>query len=212
MEITAIAMGKRFQKELVFRNLDIHLSHTDSLAITGPNGSGKSTLIKIISGYSDPTLGNIKFKTTDNKVDWEDVCLKTALAAPYVNLIEEFTLQEHLDFHFTFKTPTLGVREIIKRCGLEQSLHKPIMDFSSGMKSRLKLALAIFSESELILLDEPTANMDEMGIQWYRDETKALVGKKQIIIASNARYEYDFIANTINLNDYKSIKKLRNPL
>ena len=116
--------------------------------------------------------------------------------------LEEMTLAEHLDFHFQFKTPTIAKKDIIERSGLSGASNKFIGDFSSGMKQRLKLGLALFSQSSLILLDEPTSNLDEQGISWYQKEIKKIKGQCTIIIASNMRYEYEFVDQHLMVSDH----------
>jgi len=208
--IRAESIGKRFNKEWIFRDLSIELYAKDHLAITGANGSGKSTLIKILAGLISPTKGKISFYNENliESPDW--FTLNCGLSAPYVNLIEELTLEEHLKFHFTFRKPSLELDEIAQRCGLIKAMDKKIIEFSSGMKSRLKLALCLFSNNKIILLDEPTANMDEQGINWYLREIKALMNHCSIIIASNSRYEYDFLSNQLDISKFKNNQKKDN--
>ena len=204
MQIHLHNVGKRFNKQWIFRNLNYTIEDNECVAITGTNGSGKSTLLKIISSYIDPTVGSVEYHIKHSPILLEEVSTKITFCAPYVKLIEELSLEEHLNFHFRFKKSLDSIPNICKRAGLSDALHKPILEFSSGMKQRLKLALSLFSENELILLDEPTANMDESGIAWYLKEINSLLHKKTIIIASNQRYEYEFTQNEINILNYKS--------
>lgn len=208
--IRAENIGKRFNKEWIFRDISIELNPKDHLAIVGANGSGKSTLIKIFAGLITPTTGKISFYD-ENQIENPDwYILNCGLSAPYVNLIEELTLEEHLKFHFNFRTPSISLNEIADRSGLIQAMDKKINEFSSGMKSRLKLALCLFSNNKILLLDEPTANMDEQGIIWYLKEMKALMNDRLIIIASNSRYEYDFLSKQLDISKFKIYQKKDN--
>jgi ABC-type multidrug transport system ATPase subunit len=204
MQLKLDQVGKRFNKDWIFRNLTLTIESNSAWAITGPNGSGKSTLIQILSTFIDPTEGSILY---DNVESPEYVSQIVSFTAPYVNIIEELTLVEHLNFHFTFKKKAIELKEMAQRAGLEKAWNKPVKDFSSGMKQRLKLCFALFSNSSLILLDEPTANMDESGIAWYKKEIDKIIGKATIIIASNQRYEYEFSSNYIDLTSYKYTRK-----
>ncbi len=204
MQIHLQKIGKRFNKQWIFRNLEFTINDKDSVAITGTNGSGKSTLLKIIGSYIDPTVGTVEYRLDNVVLSFEKVPAKIGFCAPYVRLIEELTLLEHLRFHFKFKRSLYSIDDICERSGLRDAVNKPVLEFSSGMKQRLKLALTLFSENELILLDEPTANMDESGIAWYLDEVKDLLKNRTIIIASNQRYEYEFVKSEINVLDFKS--------
>jgi ABC-2 type transport system ATP-binding protein len=205
MEIRLNKLGKRFNKEWVFRNIDLVLSGGNSYAITGPNGSGKSTLLKVLSGYMPPTTGKVTYQTDSTAIDSESFYRDLVYVAPYLELIEEFTLTELLDFHFRFKRIKSGLSKslIIETLGLGASAKKAIHDFSSGMKQRVKLGLAFYSEVQAIFLDEPTVNLDEQGFQWFLDEIKKLPIEKLILIASNQQKEYKWANNQINIMECK---------
>ena len=201
MRVKLNKVGKRFNKEWILRNLSLDIPSQSSLSITGANGSGKSTLIKLISAYMEPTSGNIQYFENKKTYPIESIPQSIGLAAPYVDLIEEFSLREHVEFHFKFRSTPFSLDEIITRTNFQFSIDKKVKDFSSGMKQRLKLALAIHAENKLLILDEPTSNLDQEGIEWYRDQILQKIGTCTIIVASNQRHEYDFIPKTINLSN-----------
>jgi ABC-type multidrug transport system ATPase subunit len=197
--------SKRFQYEWIFKNLSLQLKSGDSLAVTGGNGSGKSTLLKCISGAIPITSGQISFESDQNIVPESDWYQLVSLAAPYLELPEEFTLEELIQFHFQFKKPLRGIRtgELIELLYLDQHAAKPVSQFSSGMKQRLKLGLAFFSDVPLVLLDEPTSNLDKKGISWYNDLVKTYQESRILVVCSNEPREYDFCTQKIALEDYK---------
>jgi len=205
MRVKLNKVGKRFNKEWILRNLSLDIPSQSSLSITGANGSGKSTLIKLISAYMEPTLGNIQYFENKNIYPIESISQSIGLAAPYVDLIEEFSLREHVEFHFKFRSTPFSLDEIIAKTNFQFFVDKKVKDFSSGMKQRLKLALAIYAENKLLILDEPTSNLDQEGIEWYRDEILQKLGTCTIIVASNQQHEYDFIPYTINLSNKQKI-------
>jgi ABC-type multidrug transport system ATPase subunit len=206
MRVKLNKVGKRFNKEWILKNLSLDIPSQSSLSITGANGSGKSTLIKLISAYMEPTLGNIQYFENENIYPIESISQSIGLAAPYVDLIEEFSLKEHVEFHFKFRSTPFSLDEIIARTNFQFSIDKKVQDFSSGMKQRLKLALAIFAKNKLLILDEPTSNLDQEGIEWYRDQILQKIGTCTIIVASNQRHEYDFISKNIDLNNKNTIR------
>ncbi|MBT5507569.1 MAG: ABC transporter ATP-binding protein [Flammeovirgaceae bacterium] len=205
MRVKLNKVGKRFNKEWILKNLSLDIPSQSSLSITGANGSGKSTLIKLISAYMEPTLGNIQYFENENIYPIESISQSIGLAAPYVDLIEEFSLKEHVEFHFKFRSTPFSLDEIIAKTNFQFFVDKKVKDFSSGMKQRLKLALAIYAENKLLILDEPTSNLDQEGIEWYRDEILQKLGTCTIIVASNQQHEYDFIPYTINLSNKQKI-------
>jgi len=146
----------------------------------------------------------VDYTLNSKRIAPDKATLMMSYIGPDQNLIEEMTLREHVNFHFQFKKTSLSFEEIIKRAGLSGSESTFIKEFSSGMKQRLKFALAIFSDAELLLLDEPTAFMDAQGFDWYRNEMSYQLNTKTIIIASNQTHEYDFISNIVLMENYKT--------
>ena len=196
---------KRFQYEWIFKNLDLTLESGESLAVTGSNGSGKSTLLKCISGAIPLTSGKINYIYENQSISESDWFSYLSIAAPYMELPEEFTLEELLKFHFKFKNmiSNFTVEKIISTLYLEQHAEKPIAQFSSGMKQRVKLGIALFSEVPLIFLDEPTSNLDKKGIQWYQNLIDSYKSDRTIFVCSNEPREYEFCTQKIKLEDYK---------
>ncbi|GAB2997102.1 hypothetical protein GCM10027284_13510 [Cyclobacterium sediminis] len=197
--------GKKFQREWIFRNLSLELTSGSKTAIIGSNGSGKSTLIKCLSSQMPLTEGKLSFIWKQKELAIEDVYRYLTISAPYLDLPEEFSLKEFLNFHFKFKAPGKGlsIQQLIEIMYLENAVNKPINYFSSGMKQRLKLGLCFFSDSPLMLLDEPTSNLDERGIKWYRDLIHQYSDNKCIFIASNDKREFDFCEEIVSIEDYK---------
>ena len=199
MKLEAVNLGKRFNTEWIFRKLEFSFEPGNVYAVVGPNGSGKSTLLKILWGQLPPTTGEVRLNINGALVPASDCYQYTAIATPYMDLIEEFTLFEMIAFHFKFKKviKNLKTDEIIARLELEGAANKHIGSFSSGMKQRLKLGLAFFSDTPLLFLDEPSTNLDESANRWYH-ALLSQAGSRATIIASNQADEYP--ANAIKLN------------
>jgi ABC-type multidrug transport system ATPase subunit len=205
LKIQLSEASKRFQYEWIFRNLSITLLSGQSLAITGSNGSGKSTLLKCISGAVPITSGKIEYSLNDKLIEESFWFSTLSIAAPYMELPEEFTLKELIAFHFKFKKPLqqISIDEILERIYLKEHCNKQVGQFSSGMKQRVKLGLALFSDVPLILLDEPTSNLDQKGIAWYQDMISEFKQDRIIIICSNEEREYHFCDQKIALESFK---------
>lgn len=196
--------GKRFNREIIFKDLSYTFQLPQSYALIGPNGSGKSTLLKVLSGFNLLSSGTISHYRHDQQLDAEQVYKHVALATPYMALIEEFTLTELLQYHFKFRQLKEGytINSLITAMGLDKARNKYIKNFSSGMRQRVKLGLCFFSTSEVVLLDEPTTNLDEKGIEWYLEHVTTL--KDQLlIIASNQKQEYKHCEHQLNIMDFK---------
>ncbi len=206
MRIELNHIGRRFNREWIFRNLDYVFEQGVSYAILGANGSGKSTLLQVVAGNLSPSEGKISYLRQEQQLDEELIYSYLSIASPYLELIEEFTLTELINFHFNFKSyqPDLNTKAVIELLGFEKSKHKAIKYFSSGMKQRTKLALAFCADTPFLLLDEPTANLDNQGIDWYKSFVKHFSSNRLVIICSNQEHEYDFCDQTLNIQDYKT--------
>lgn len=185
----------------MLRHLSFRLELGSSYAFTGPNGSGKSTLLQLVAGIIPVTEGTVSYHYQGKPIDPEHFFRHLVIAAPYLELIEELTLIELFRFHIQFKAlkPGLTVDECIAQLYLEKSRNKPIRHFSSGMKQRLKLGLAFYSQTPILMLDEPTANLDAQGIAWYQANVQRESQDRLLIICSNQPYEYEFCPNVISV-------------
>lgn len=201
MQISLAQACKRFNKEWIFKNLSFQFEAGKHYALVGNNGSGKSTLLQIIAGYSGLTKGSIHWSPFDAVNIYEQI----SFAAPYLELVEEFTATEQFEFQAQFKPiqKDLSTEKILELIGLKNAAHKQIRYYSSGMKQRLKLALAIFSDCPILLLDEPCSNLDKEGYALYDTLIKEYAMHKLIIVGSNDPAEYHFCKAQVNLMDYK---------
>jgi len=204
MRIVLEHTGKRYNREWIFRHLDYQFIPGTSYAITGPNGSGKSTLLQVISGAVMHNEGKVIYESQNQKtIDTNAIHQYISFAAPYLDLIEELSGTEFLKFHAVFKKLTLTPDEILNLSGLSHAAHKQIRYYSSGMKQRLKLAQAFFSDTPVLLLDEPTSNLDTGGIQLYHELTAKQKTDRIIIVCSNDENEIRFCNQRLSVTDYK---------
>jgi ABC-type multidrug transport system ATPase subunit len=205
MQIQLSDAGKKFNREWIFRGVDFIFQPGKTYAITGPNGSGKSTLLQAIAGSLNLTSGKITWQQKSTEVADDKVYHYLSLAAPYLELIEEMTAREFLQFHTSFKPllSTVTTDTILQLIGLEKAADKQIRYYSSGMKQRVKLAQAIFSDVPLLLLDEPCTNLDISGYDLYHRLIKDYCSSKTIIVSSNDQMEIDFCEERIQITDYK---------
>jgi len=211
MKISLTDAGKRFNRDWIFRHLTYEFSAGQSYAIVGPNGSGKSTLLQVLSGSMQVNEGNIEFSvnsrqsTVDSLVASEKIYSYVSICAPYLEVIEEMTLMEFLNFHAGFKPfqSSITSEKIISILGLENAVNKQIRNYSSGMKQRVKLAQAVFSDVPVVLLDEPCTNLDAAGIQLYHSLINDYCKNRMVVVSSNDEIEFSFCKEKISLTAYK---------
>ncbi len=201
-------VGKKFNGRHVLCDISFTIRPSESLAILGANGSGKSTLLQMIAGYIQPSTGKISFYNDDELMPVENVFSHISIASPYLELIEDYTMLEMIQFHFGLKKITSGLssKDVIERSGLESETDKPIRNFSSGMKQRLKLTLAFMSDTSLLLLDEPLTNLDEAGERWYDKMRSDFSVERTVVVCSNMHEsEYGFCIRKITLSESKAV-------
>lgn len=198
-------ISKRFNYTWVFRDVDFEFAVGKTYAVAGPNGSGKSTLMKIIAGQLTPSSGSVTYRLNNNPVRTQDIFRSIAFAAPYLELIEEFTLKESIDFHGKFRdfADGIGTGEVIRILQMQKERNKPVRHFSSGMKQRLKLALSVLSKSPVLLLDEPGTNLDAQGMGWMQELVRTYAGDRIVIIASNLPEDLVLCEEVLDITHYR---------
>ncbi|QNR25331.1 ABC transporter ATP-binding protein [Croceimicrobium hydrocarbonivorans] len=198
--------GRRFPGQIVFQNLDLEIEAGSHWAILGANGSGKSTFLKTAFGALSLSEGSLQHSIDGQTVDMQSAALNIAYAAPYFELIEELTVLEFLKTAQGFRTfkNQLGPQDIVQKAMLEEAAKRKIRFLSSGMKQRLKLCLALFSEAKLIILDEPTSNLDRAGVQWFRDLLENEIEDRSLLIGTNYNEDEGFLCDQhLRVTDYQ---------
>lgn len=198
-------IGKRFNRDWIFRGVNLLLESGDKVCLVGANGSGKSTLMRVMCGYMDINEGELLITLGKTQIPLDQFYKHISIAAPYLDLPEDLTLEEAFAFHQKFKPFSSGidVNTIIDLLKIDHR-NKAISLYSSGMKQRVKLAFAILSEVPLVFLDEPCTNLDGQGIKWYLDLVEKHGSEKIIVVCSNRKEEEaPFADRLVNILDYK---------
>lgn len=198
-------IGKRFKHQWIFKGLNYTFEYPGVYGILGQNGSGKSTLLRIIAGMQSATVGQCRYEWQQNALAPERFYRHLSYCAPALSLIEEMTLLEFFQFHFSFKKlkPGMSIEKIIALLDFQNVQDTFMHDFSSGMKQRVKLAQAFFADTEVLLLDEPCSNLDERGIQLYEQLLAQYAQNRLVLIASNVEREYQSAGNLLQIEEFK---------
>jgi ABC-type multidrug transport system ATPase subunit len=204
MNIDLKNLGRRYHFEWVFRNITLSLSSSKIFAVTGKNGAGKSTFLQVVSGVLSPSEGSVDYVFNHQKIEVDSVYPFLAWCAPGLDLIGDFTAKEMLDWHFRVKPAIDGITssDMLEQMGLSAAANKSLHQLSSGMRQRIKLATVLFCDVPMWLLDEPCTNLDDTGIQWYRQTVQKNGANRLVLIASNDPQEYNFADETIDLMPY----------
>ena len=205
MKIIAQNLGKKFRNEWIFRNLNYEFQSGESYTFIGANGSGKSTLLQVLSGFMPHSEGVINYESKSKSLIIDEYYKHLVVAAPYLELIEDFTLTEIIEFHIKFKPfkNNLSISNFIDFIELPKAKNKEVKFFSSGMKQRVKLGLAFWSDCEILMLDEPTSNLDAEASSWYLRNVQEYSKNRLLLLCSNQPNEYQFCRNILNIQDYK---------
>lgn len=201
MKVTIQNLSKRYLYDWIIRDKN-HVFESGSITgVNGINGSGKSTFIKMICGFLSPSEGKIEYIQEGKKVDRSDIYQYMTLAAPYTDVINEYDAEEMFLFHTKFKKlrQDLTASEFLDIVKLKGNKGKQIQFYSSGMKQRLQLAIALYTDSKLLLLDEPTSYLDSENKAWFYDLLRKQKDGRTIIIASNDMEDFELCDEVINL-------------
>jgi ABC-type multidrug transport system ATPase subunit len=207
MRLDAQNLGRRYGRQWIFRHLSYAFEPGSATAILGPNGAGKSTLLSILAGQLLPSEGTVRYEEalSGKALPVAEVPRLLAYCAPYLELPEDFTLLELLAFHTRLKPLRPGVSnaDLVDIMYLQKARHQPVRTFSSGMKQRLKLGLALYAATPLLLLDEPTTNLDAQGAAWYLEHVAHVRDSRLVVVSSNVPAEYGFCDAQVRITDFQ---------
>lgn len=205
MKISIEGLGKKFGSRWIFRNIDMELTSPNRYALVGHNGAGKSTFLNVITSKIPTTKGTIKYEKQGKTISTDHIYRSMSVATTSMQLIEEFTLLEHITFHLKFRKVynDISALDIIKLLELKSEKGKLISNFSSGMKQRVKIGLAILTISDILILDEPGSNLDVKSKEWYQKMMSEYMQERLVIVASNEESDYSMCNERIDISEYK---------
>jgi ABC-type multidrug transport system ATPase subunit len=210
MEVELKDIGKRFQKSWIFENLSTSFPQETRCAVLGGNGSGKSTLLQIISGYLSPSAGEVLWKKNGQLISIDALHKHVSMCTPFLSLHDDLTLAENVEFFTHFKPlrqdwDTAALADLM---GLSAHKHKTLRQYSSGMRQRVKLALAILANTDLLLLDEPTSHLDHKAIDWFAQLLEQHLQGRSLFVASNSEAaETAFCTSSLIVEQFRTSTK-----
>lgn len=197
-------ISKKYRREWIFKNISYDFLFGNIYGLSGYNGSGKSTLLKIISGQLIPSKGEVQIIKQERELEKENFFKEFNYIAPYVDLIEEYTIDELIQF--LIKTGIISknynLNSFLNYTELKNTDDKFIKDFSSGMKQKLKLGIGLISKRPILILDEPTTNLDQKAKEWFYQKLNEQK-EKLILIASNEKSDLANCSTILSIEEYK---------
>ncbi len=208
--LEAIELNKTFGRRLIFKNLNFKIQNEGILGISGANGSGKSTLVKIIAGINSPTEGKIIHQENGKEIIAEKLHNYIGFVSPYLVLYEEFTAWENLNYFAQIRRVKFNkekIENLLSEFLIYNRKDDLVKTYSSGMKQRLKFIFALMHSPKLLILDEPTSNLDEEGKQSVYNIIENEGKTNIVIIASNEKSDLQFCSQILKLEDFKNSLK-----
>jgi ABC-type multidrug transport system ATPase subunit len=199
--ITISRLSKRYGYNWIVKDFNHSFASNIIYGIAGSNGSGKSTLIKMLSGFLTPSTGDIIYQIDGKIIPGHLLYKSVSLVAPYTDLVNEYTLEEMFNFHQKFKpfNHKITFQEFQNTIMLHGQNQKILQHFSSGMKQKIQLSLAMLSDTPILLLDEPTSFLDKDAKQWFTYLLSSCKTNRIIIIASNDPYDLNLCDEIVTL-------------
>jgi heme exporter protein A len=200
-------VSKTYGARRVLGSVSADLAGGDVLLVTGRNGAGKSTLLRIIAGLARPTGGAVRFWWDDRPVADGRRRDVFGFVGPDVHLYRELSAREHVDLVARLrKLPKDGVSgaSMLEFVGLAGREDEPVIGFSSGMLQRLRYALALLHAPPVLLLDEPTTNLDAGGIILVDRVVEQMAGNGIVVIATNDQRDMRYGDLVLALDEARS--------
>ena len=206
--LLAESVNKTFGRRLIFKDISFKLNSSTIFGISGPNGSGKSTLVKIIANIISPSSGKLIHNFNGTEIKPENLHNHIGLVSPYLVLYDEFTAYENLNYFSEIRGIPFNkgrVDDLLNKFLLFNRKEDLVKTYSSGMKQRLKFIFALMHSPQLIILDEPTSNLDDEGKEVVYELVKEEGSNNIVIIASNEKTDLSLCNETIDLKNHKGV-------
>ncbi|MBK7499346.1 MAG: ABC transporter ATP-binding protein [Ignavibacteriales bacterium] len=205
--VEALELNKSFGRRLIFNDLQFRFDKSGVYGISGPNGSGKSTLVKIIAGILGASKGKIVHKMNDQEIAEERLHDHIGFVSPYLVLYEEFSTYENLKLFAEIRGVKFNkerVDYLLNKFLLYKRKDDLLKTYSSGMKQRVKFIFALMHSPQLIILDEPTSNLDDEGKNSVYELVREEGQKNIVLIASNEKNDLELCNDIVYLEKYKN--------
>lgn len=203
--IEAINVGKDYNLQTIFGQLNGTFRSPQSVAVIGRNGSGKSTLLRVLSGMDSPTTGSLLWSVNGKRLPTYRQFEFLSYCSPGFDFDTRFTVREIIKQYRAVKPMQhhLAVDDLIQQIGFEEHQYKYIDELSSGMNQRVRLILTICADVPVLFLDEPCSNLDSQGVTWYEEMISRYALDKLVFVASNDPREYTYCTDRLSVMDYK---------
>jgi heme exporter protein A len=200
------SVSKVFGRRLIFKDISIEYNHCGIFGIAGPNGSGKSTLMKIIAGLLSSSHGKVYHSANSKKISPEKLHNYIGFVSPYLILYDEFSAEENIYFLSKIRGIDFNKNKsdfLFNELNLCDRKNDLLKTYSSGMKQRMKFILALIHTPQLLILDEPSSNLDDKGKEKINELIKEKSKSNIILIASNEEHDLSLCSSILELNKYK---------
>jgi ABC-2 type transport system ATP-binding protein len=188
--IEALHLSKSFGPIEAVKDLSFDIREGEVVGLLGPNGAGKSTTIKMLTGYLRPTSGSVKVAELDASRDIQAIRRRIGYMPQDIPLYEDMVVLDYLHFIADIRQISAAgrrekLKEVAERCSIEKVMTQSIGTLSSGYKQRVGLAQALIHNPDILILDEPTSDLDPNQIVEIRNLIKDIGKEKTVIVSSH---------------------------
>jgi len=205
-------LTKSYGQKKVVDQLSFTIKKGEVFGFLGPNGAGKSTTIEIIAGLKEADSGRILFEENDLLARQQNVASKIGVQLQSTELYQELTVEETLRLFLNFHNRASSIQEYIELTNLQEVLHSKVKGLSGGQKQRLSLSLALASDPEIVILDEPTVGLDPQSRRKLWEVIVKLKEQgKTVILTTHFMDEAEELCDRIAIIDHGKLIALDRP-
>jgi len=198
MELILQNVSKKYNNHFLFKDVSLNLKSNDSIAIIGQNGKGKTTFLKMLLGYSPVSSG--KIFAIKNEIETAISYSDVSYCGVAQQVFSELTVLELFDFHFAVrKSIDKDLKSLLTKVFPTAILNKQCEKLSAGWLQRVKLLLALNTDTSIVLLDEPFTNLDKQGIDLFSRFIREMTTDRILVIASNREDEIALCKQRVEL-------------
>ena len=195
-------LTKKYGNFVAVDNLTFEINNGEIIGLLGQNGAGKTTTMNMITGFIEPTEGNILIDGEDILKNGKNIRKKIGYMPENTPLYKDLTVKEFVKFMAELKYVSKSeikkeVEEILKKVGIIDVKNKLIKNLSRGYKQRVSLAGALIGNPEILILDEPTVGLDPKQIVEIRELIKELGKSRTVILSSHILSEVSQICEKV---------------
>jgi len=206
-------LTKKYKNRIAVDDVTFDIYEGEIFGLLGPNGAGKTTIIKMITGLSSASKGEVLICGKSITKNFEKAIVNVGAIIESPTLYPYMTGKQNLKYYASLYKgiPKTRIDEVVEVVGLKDRINDKVKTYSLGMKQRLGIAQAILHNPKILILDEPTNGLDPNGILEMRNFIKKIAKEQKIsvLVSSHILSEMEAMCNTVAIIDKGKLKQVR---